>query len=105
MLKKFIIKSKIRVINTVSQTWFVGFILAKMNEEDNMDINYAFNKVIDYIEENICNKIDYEEAAKMMGISVFHFQRLFSFLTGIPIVEYIKYRKWKSCSYKCSSRL
>ncbi len=58
-----------------------------------MDINRAFDNVIDYIEENICNEINYEEAAKMMGVSVFHFQRLFSFLTGIPIAEYIRRRK------------
>jgi AraC family transcriptional regulator len=58
-----------------------------------MDINIVFNNVINYIEENLRNDISYEEAAKMMGVSVFHFQRLFSFLTGIPIAEYIRYRR------------
>lgn len=58
-----------------------------------MDINSAFDHVIDYIEENICEDINYEEVAKMMGVSVFHFQRLFSFLTGIPIAEYIRCRR------------
>lgn len=58
-----------------------------------MDINKLFDKVINYIEENISNEINYEEAAKILGVSVFHFQRLFSFLTGIPIAEYIRCRR------------
>jgi AraC family transcriptional regulator len=58
-----------------------------------MDINKVFNNVINYIEENMCNEINYDEAAKIMGVSVFHFQRLFSFLTGTPIAEYIRCRR------------
>lgn len=58
-----------------------------------MDINQEFNHMIDYIEKNLCDNINYEEAAKIMGVSVFHFQRLFSYLTGIPIAEYIRYRR------------
>ncbi len=58
-----------------------------------MDINTVFSHVINYIEENIYNEIIYEEAAKIMGVSVFHFQRLFSFIAGIPIAEYIRCRR------------
>lgn len=58
-----------------------------------MNINTVFNDVINYIEENLYNDIKYEELAKMMGVSVFHFQRLFSFLAEIPIGEYIRCRR------------
>ncbi len=58
-----------------------------------MDINTAFNDGIKMIEKNICDDINYEEIAKGMGISVFHFQRLFSLLTGVPIAEYIRCRR------------
>lgn len=58
-----------------------------------MDINIALDNVINYIEENICGDINYETAAQMLGTSVFHFQRMFSFLTGLPIAEYIRRRK------------
>ena len=58
-----------------------------------MDINLALKDVINYIEENVCDTIDYEKAAKIVGTSVFHFQRIFSFLTGIPVSEYIRRRK------------
>lgn len=58
-----------------------------------MNINTVFNDVIDRIEKNIGNQIDYDELARGMGISVFHFQRLFSLLTGVPIGEYIRCRR------------
>ena len=58
-----------------------------------MNINIVLNDAIKYIEDNLDQDIDYEEIAKMLGISVFHFQRLFSFLTGIPIAEYIRCRR------------
>lgn len=58
-----------------------------------MDINIALDNVINYIEENICGDINYERAAQMLGTSVFHFQRMFSFLTGLSIAEYIRRRK------------
>ncbi len=58
-----------------------------------MDINTVFNDGIKTIEKNICDNINYEEIAKSMGISVFHFQRLFSLLTGVPIAEYIRCRR------------
>ncbi len=58
-----------------------------------MDISTVFNDAIKTIEDNICDDIKYEDLAKTMGVSVFHFQRLFSFLTGIPIAEYIRGRR------------
>lgn len=58
-----------------------------------MDINLAFENVVNYIEANLCGDIDYEKAALMVGTSEFHFQRMFSFLTGIPIAEYIRRRR------------
>lgn len=58
-----------------------------------MNINTVFNDGIKTIEKNICDDINYEEIAKGMGISVFHFQRLFSLLTGVPIAEYIRCRR------------
>jgi AraC family transcriptional regulator len=58
-----------------------------------MDNNLVLNNVINYIEKNICGTIDYDRAAQISGTSVFHFQRIFSFLLGIPISEYIRRRK------------
>jgi len=58
-----------------------------------LDINQSLKKMISYIEENICNKIEYNVLAQMLGMSEFHFQRMFSFLAGMSISEYVRRRK------------
>lgn len=34
------------------------------------------NRAIDYIEKNLCGKIDYEKTAREACCSVYHFQRM-----------------------------
>ena len=51
------------------------------------------NKVIDTIEKELTNKIDYKELAKIVGISSYSLQRTFAFLTGITLTEYIRKRR------------
>ncbi len=58
-----------------------------------MDISFELNNVIEYIEDNLFGTIEYDKAAQLLGLSEFHFQRMFSFLAGIPIAEYIRNRK------------
>ena len=52
-----------------------------------------FNNVINYIEENITQQIDYGEIAKIACCSSYHFQRMFTYMEGIPLSEYIRKRK------------
>lgn len=49
--------------------------------------------VIDYIEENITEEPDCSEMATKMNLSVYEFRRIFAFLVGCPISEYIRRRK------------
>lgn len=49
--------------------------------------------VIDYIESNITEELDCEFLAKMMNLSVYEFRRIFSFVVGCPISEYIRKRR------------
>ena len=58
-----------------------------------MDWIYRVQKAIDYIEENITEKIDYEEVAKRAFSSNFHFQRVFGITCGLTLGEYIRRRK------------
>lgn len=51
------------------------------------------NKVIDKIEENLTEKIDYKDLAKIVGTSSYTLQRIFAFLTGITLTEYIRKRR------------
>lgn len=58
-------------------------------------MNYyeTLNNVIKNIEENLTNKIDYKELAKIIGTSSYTLQRIFVFLTGITLTEYIRKRR------------
>ena len=50
-------------------------------------------EAINFIEENILNDINYDEIAKNIYSSSFHFRRAFSMITGITVGEYIRNRK------------
>ena len=58
-----------------------------------MDWLQGIQKAIDYIEENITEKIDYEEVAKRAYSSSFHFQRVFGIMCGFTLGEYIRRRR------------
>lgn len=58
-----------------------------MNYYDNL------NKVIDTIEKELTNEIDYNKLAKIVGISSYSLQRTFAFLTGMTLTEYIRKRR------------
>lgn len=57
------------------------------------------NHAVDYIEQNLCAQIDYEQAAKIACCSSFHFQRMFSYIAGIPLAEYIRRRRMTSAAF------
>ena len=51
------------------------------------------NSAIDYIENNIKGKVDYEQASKIACCSLSRFQNMFLFLTDITPSEYVRRRK------------
>ena len=58
-----------------------------------MDWIQRIENAIDYVEENITEKINYEEVAKRAYSSSFHFQKVFSIMSGLTLGEYIRRRK------------
>lgn len=58
-----------------------------------MEYYQSLNKVIEKIEENLDNEISYEKLAKIIGTSSYTLQRIFAFLTGITLTEYIRKRR------------
>lgn len=58
-----------------------------------MDYVTGIQKAIDYIEDNICNDIDYEIIASKAAYSSFYFQRIFGVLCGLTLGEYIRNRR------------
>lgn len=59
----------------------------------NMEWIQRLNQTIGYIEENITGEIDYGTLAKTACCSSYHFQRMFAYLAGVPLSEYIRRRK------------
>jgi len=51
------------------------------------------NNAVDYIELNLTDEISYEKLAQIACCSTYHFQRMFSFITGVPLSEYIRRRR------------
>mgnify|MGYP001564939809 FL=1 len=57
------------------------------------------SQAIGYIESNITNDISYDEAAKIACCSKYYFQRMFSYVSGITLSEYIRRRRMTSAAF------
>lgn len=51
------------------------------------------NSAIAYIEENLTGTIDYEQLGRQACCSSYHFQRMFGYMAGMPLSEYIRRRR------------
>ncbi len=51
------------------------------------------NRAIEYIEENLDSKMNYERVAQVACCSQYHFQRTFTFMTNTTLTEYVRRRK------------
>lgn len=58
-----------------------------------MDTLDRFNQAVAYIEDHLMGEVSLKEAAKVALCSEHHFQRMFSFLAGLPLTEYIRRRR------------
>jgi AraC family transcriptional regulator len=57
-----------------------------------MDSLSNMNKAMEYIEKHLTEDIDYSEISKIAYCSEYHFKRMFSFLSGVGLSEYIRRR-------------
>lgn len=58
-----------------------------------MDWITGIQRTLDFIEENITEELDMEELGRRSYSSPYHFQRVFSILTGYTLGEYIRLRR------------
>jgi AraC family transcriptional regulator len=58
-----------------------------------MDSLEKMNAALKYIEENLTDEIDFKEVARLAFCSEYHFTRMFSFLAGVTLSEYIRRRR------------
>ena len=57
-------------------------------------------KAIDYIEDNLDKEISYDEAALIACCSPYYFQRVFSYVSGVSLAEYIRRRKMTQAAFE-----
>lgn len=51
------------------------------------------NNAITYIENNLLEKMDYDKVAQAALCSAYQFQRMFTFISNMPLSEYVRRRK------------
>lgn len=57
-------------------------------------------KAIDYIENNLDGEISYDEAARIACCSTYYFRRIFSYVAGISLAEYVRRRKMTQAAFE-----
>jgi AraC family transcriptional regulator len=68
-----------------------------------MDMLKKMNEALGYIEENLTNDIDFKEVARLAFCSEYHFQRMFSFLAGVSLSEYIRRRRLTLAAFELNN--
>ncbi|MGG6310848.1 AraC family transcriptional regulator [Paenibacillus macerans] len=58
-----------------------------------MDLLQNMNGAMNYIEQHLADDIDYGEVARIAVCSEYHFKRMFSFLAGVTLSEYVRRRR------------
>ncbi|MFK4468801.1 GyrI-like domain-containing protein [Bacillus sp. RC252] len=69
-----------------------------------MDSLKNMNAAMQYIEDNLTHEIDFKEVAKIAFCSEYHFKRMFSFLAGISLSEYIRCRRLTLAAFELTDR-
>ncbi len=69
-----------------------------------VDLLQNMNNAMKFIEENLTNDIDFKEVARLACCSEYHFKRMFSFLAGITLSEYIRRRRLTLAAFELRNR-
>ncbi|MFD3257572.1 GyrI-like domain-containing protein [Paenibacillus lentus] len=65
-----------------------------------MDLLKKMNEAMKYIEDHLTSDIDFKEVARLAACSEYHFKRMFSFLAGVPLSEYIRRRRLTAAAFE-----
>ncbi|WP_050180622.1 AraC family transcriptional regulator [Domibacillus robiginosus] len=68
-----------------------------------MDLLKSMNDAMRYIENNLTNEIDFKAVARIAHCSEYHFKRMFSFLAGITLSEYIRRRRLSLAAFELTN--
>jgi AraC family transcriptional regulator len=68
-----------------------------------MDLLKSMNDAMKYIEDNLTNEIDFKLVARIAHCSEYHFKRMFSFLAGVTLSEYIRRRRLSLAAFELTN--
>jgi AraC family transcriptional regulator len=68
-----------------------------------MDSLKDMNNAMRYIEDNLTNEMDFKVVARIAHCSEYHFKRMFSFLAGITLSEYIRRRRLSLAAFELTN--
>lgn len=69
-----------------------------------MDSLERMNLALAYIEAHLADEIDMQQVEKLALCSEYHFRRMFSFLAGLPLSEYIRRRRLTLAAFDLLNR-
>lgn len=58
------------------------------------------NNAIEYIENSLNDEISYDEAARIACCSTYYFQRMFTYVAGITLADYIRRRRMSQAAFE-----
>ncbi len=61
------------------------------------------NEAVAYIEANLTDRLDYERLGQIACCSSYHFQRMFAYMAGVPLSEYVRRRKMSLAAVELQS--
>ena len=64
-----------------------------------MNIYKSLNEITEYIDNNLEEKINYDDLARMLGVNTYTLQRLFTMIAGLSLSEYIRKRRLSCAGY------
>lgn len=67
-----------------------------------MDMLARLNEALGYVEKNLDSTLDMKEVARIACCSEYHFTRMFSFLSGMTLSEYIRRRRLTLAAFDLS---
>ena len=68
-----------------------------------MDSLTKMNEALSYLENNLKDEIDFEKLAEIAVCSEYHFRRMFSFIAGITLSQYIRNRRLTLAAFELQS--
>ena len=69
----------------------------------NMEWLNHMNDAIEYMENHLTGELDLDKAAQLAACSTFHFQRMFTYIAGIPLAEYLRRRRMTAAAFELTT--